>query len=149
MPRHVVRRRNAGTGGGIAPQPVTSEETTVKQQITLLPTRLEAGGVCIQAQDWEGLNVARIRFPKGADATPLLEGLPQNLCPCPHWGTVVRGSIHVRYADGREELVRAGEVYYWPPGHTVWVDEDYEAVEFSPAGPMGEVIEHLKAKLAT
>jgi hypothetical protein len=144
-----VRRRNAVTGGGIVPQPATSEETTVKQQITQLPIRLEAGGVCIQAQDWAGLNVARIRFPKGADATPLLEGLPQGLCQCPHWGTVVRGSIHVRYSDGHEEVVRAGEVYYWPPGHTVWVDEDYEAVEFSPAGPMGEVIDHLKAKLST
>ncbi|RPI14421.1 MAG: cupin domain-containing protein [Lysobacterales bacterium] len=121
----------------------------MKQPIEQLPIRLEAGGVCIQAQDWGDLNVARIRFPKGADATPLLEGLPQNLCQCPHWGTVLRGSIHVRYADGREEVVRAGEVYYWPAGHTVWVDEDYEAVEFSPAGPMGDVIDHLDAKLST
>jgi hypothetical protein len=115
---------------------------------TQLPTRLEAGGVCIQAQDWSELNVARIRFPKGADATPLLKGLPGDLCQCPHWGTVIKGSIHVRYADGVEELVRAGDVYYWPPGHTVWVDEDYEALEFSPAGQMGQVIDHLNAKFA-
>jgi hypothetical protein len=47
----------------------------------------------------------------------------------------------------REETVRAGDVYYWPPGHTVWVDEDYESVEFSPSGPMGQVIDHLNAKL--
>ncbi len=93
------------------------------------------------------MNVARIRFPKGADATPLLVGLPGGLCSCPHWGTVLKGSIHVRYADGTEELVRAGEVYYWPPGHTVWVDEDYEAIEFSPSRAMGEVIEHLKKRL--
>lgn len=119
----------------------------MKKDRTSLPTRLEAGGVCIQADDWGDLNVARIRFPKGADAAPLLEGMPGDLCPCPHWGTVLKGSIHVRYADGREEVVRAGEVYYWPAGHTVRVDEDYEAIEFSPRGPMGEVIEHLKAKL--
>jgi hypothetical protein len=125
----------------------THKEIAVKQPMSELPTRLEAGGVCIQAQDWGELNVARIRFPKGADATPLLEGLPQNLCPCPHWGTVLRGSIHVRYADGREEVVRAGDVYYWPPGHTVWVDEDYEAVEFSPSGPMCDLIDHLNSKL--
>ena len=78
---------------------------------------------------------------------PLLEGLPQSLCPCPHWGTVLKGSIHVRYADGREEVVRAGDVYYWPPGHTVWVDEDYEAVEFSPSRPMCDLIDHLNSKL--
>lgn len=120
----------------------------MKMELERLPTRLEAGGVCIQAQDWDALNVARIRFPGGADAAPLLEGLPQDLCPCPHWGTVLRGSIHVRYADGTEETVRAGEVYYWPPGHTVRVDEDYEAVEFSPSRAMSEVIDHLASKLA-
>ncbi|MFP3943645.1 MAG: cupin domain-containing protein [Alphaproteobacteria bacterium] len=112
-----------------------------------LPTRLDANGVCIQAEDWGEMNVARIRFPAGADATPLLEGMPDNLCQCPHWGKVLKGSIHVRYADGTEETVREGEVYYWPPGHTVWVDEDYEAVEFSPSEPMCRVIDHLKAKM--
>jgi hypothetical protein len=135
-------------GGGTGPPPATREEIDLKQDKTQLPTRLEAGGVCIQAQDWSELNVARIRFPKGADATPLLVGLPQDLCQCPHWGMVLQGSIHVRYADGNEEVVGAGQVYYWPPGHTVWVDEDYEAVEFSPSGPMGQVIEHLKSKLS-
>lgn len=113
-----------------------------------LPTRLEAGGVCIQATDWGDLNVARIRFPKGADAAPLLQGMPQDLCPCPHWGTVLRGSIRVRYADGSEETVCAGEVYYWPPGHTVRALEDYEALEFSPGPAMAEVIDHLASKLA-
>ena len=112
-----------------------------------LPTRLEAGGVCFQGQDWGDINVSRIRFPAGADATPLLEGLPNNLCQCPHWGTVVKGSIHVTYADGTEETVNAGEVYYWPPGHTVKVDEDYEAIEFSPSDQMGELMNHLEAKL--
>jgi hypothetical protein len=121
---------------------------TVKQNPTQMPVRLQAGDVCIQAQDWGDLNVARIRFPKGADATPLLVGLPQNLCQCPHWGTVLKGSIHVRYADGSVETVRAGEVYHWPPGHTVWVDEDYEAVEFSPSQAMGAVIDHLNSKVS-
>lgn len=121
----------------------------MKQDRTQLPTRHEAGGVCIQAEDWGGLNVARIRFPAGADATPLLEGLPENLCPCPHWGTVLRGSIHVRYADGKVETVHAGDVYYWPPGHTVWVDDDYEAVEFSPSEAMGELLDHLESKTSS
>ena len=49
----------------------------MKQKLTSMPKRLEAGGVCIQAKDWGELNVARIRFPKGADA-PAAEGLPQD-----------------------------------------------------------------------
>ncbi len=60
---------------------------------------------------------------------------------------VLKGSIHVRYADDSEELVRAGEAYYWPPGHTVWVDEDYQSIEFSPAEGMTDLIAHLATKL--
>lgn len=112
-----------------------------------LPVCLEHGAICIQSENWGDLNVARIRFPAGADATPLLEGMSDNLCQCPHWGTVLKGSIHVRYADGRQETVRSGDVYYWPAGHTVHVDEDYEALEFSPAEPMTEVIAHLNKAL--
>lgn len=52
-----------------------------------------------------------------------------------------------RYADGCTETVRAGEVYYWPAGHTVWTDEDYRAVEFSPADGMRAVMDHLREKL--
>lgn len=111
------------------------------------PVQIDSGGVCIRAVEWGGLNVARIQFPAGADAAPLLQGLPGDLCPCPHWGLVTKGSIHVRYADGSEETVRAGEAYYWPPGHTVRVEEDYEAVEFSPAGEMADVITHLASKM--
>jgi hypothetical protein len=51
------------------------EEDQMKQHCCELPTRLEAAGVRIQALDWSGLDVARIHFPKGAEATPLLEGL--------------------------------------------------------------------------
>lgn len=123
-------------------------EIFMKHACNELPTRLEAGGVCFQGQNWGDLNVARVRFPAGADAAPLLEGLPDDLCQCPHWGTVVKGSIHVTYSDGTEETVRAGDVYYWPPGHTVRVDEDYEAIEFSPSGQMGELMQHLETKLS-
>ena len=120
----------------------------MKAQKNEMPVALEAGEICFQGHDWGDLNVARVRFPKGADATPLLEGLPENLCQCPHWGTVLKGAITVTYSDGQEETVRAGEVYYWPPGHTIRVEEDYEAVEFSPSDQMAHLIGHLKAKMA-
>lgn len=119
----------------------------MKQRSTQLPTRIDAGGVCIQAKDWSELNVARIRLPKGLDAVPLFRGLPDNRCQCPHWGTVLRGSIHVTYADGSEEVACAGEVYYWPAGHTVRVDEDFEAIAFSPSAAMSKLIDHLKPRL--
>jgi hypothetical protein len=119
----------------------------MKMNCEALPDSLNAGGVRIQGADWGALNISHIHFPAGADATPLLEGLPGDLCQCPHWGMVLKGSINVRYGDGRTETVRAGEVYYWPPGHTVSVDEDYRSIEFSPADEMGEVVRHLRRKM--
>lgn len=113
-----------------------------------LATSVRAGEATIRGTDWGGINVAHIRFPKGTDARPLLQGMPGDVCHAPHWGYVLEGSIHVRYSDGKEEVVRAGEVYYWPPGHTVWVDEDYSSVEFSPAKEMGETLAHLNSKIA-
>ena len=118
----------------------TSKET--------LPTQIEKGGVHFQGIDWGDLNVSHIHFPKGANAEPLLEGMPDNLCQCAHWGYVLKGSINIRFADGREEKVNQGDVYYWPPGHTIWTDEDYESVEFSPKDDMAELMTHLKKKLA-
>jgi hypothetical protein len=114
-----------------------------------LPTTIDAGGVKFQTMDWAGLNVARVCLPGGADAAPLLVGLPGNLCQAPHWGYVLKGTIHVTYGDGREERVTAGSVYHWPAGHTVRVDEDYESIEFSPSGPMSEVLAHVSRKLQT
>jgi hypothetical protein len=48
----------------------------MKPKRTELSVRLDAGGVCIQGEHWNDMNVARIRFPKGAVATLPLEGLP-------------------------------------------------------------------------
>lgn len=112
-----------------------------------LPDRINQGGVRIQSQDCGELNISHIHFPAGADARPLLEGLPGGLCPVPHWGMVLKGAIKVEYADGSTETVKEGEVYYWPPGHTVSVDEEYRAIEFSPREEMGALIDHLRAKL--
>jgi uncharacterized RmlC-like cupin family protein len=119
----------------------------MKTAMTDLTTRIDHEGVCYKTTDFGEMNIAHVHLPAGADAGPLLEGMPQDLCPCPHWGYVVKGSIHVHYGDGREETVRAGDVYYWPPGHTVKVDEDFEAVEFSPSESMNQVLGHIAEKL--
>jgi hypothetical protein len=45
----------------------------------------------------------------------------------------------VNYQDGTEEAVGAGEIYYWPSGHTVVVEEAIKMVEFSPHDQMSQV----------
>lgn len=112
-----------------------------------LPVRIEANGVRILGQNWGGMDVGRLHVPAGGDTTPLLEGLPDDLCQCPHWGTMLEGAAQVRYADGSEETVHAGQVFYWPPGHTVWTDEGFESVQLSPQEPMQQTLDHVRAKL--
>ena len=46
--------------------------------------------------------------------------------------TSLEGSIHVRYADGTEEMNRAGDLYYWPGGHTGWTDEGVDVHRVQP-----------------
>ena len=67
------------------------------------------------------------------DGTPLLKGLPDDRCQCPHWGYVVKGRMTFRYAD-RDEVYEAGEAFYTPPGHApVKHEPGTEIVMFSPA----------------
>jgi hypothetical protein len=92
---------------------------------------------------WGGMTIALMELPAGTDATPWLKGLPGDLCQCPHWGYVLKGSIHIGYADGTEEVVKAGDVFYFPPGHTGWTDEEVAWVEVSPADEYAEVMAHV------
>jgi len=55
--------------------------------------------------------------------------------------------LTVTYADGSEEADEGGDVFYWPPGHTVRADEDAEFVLFSPQREHGEVLDHIQQKL--
>ena len=119
----------------------------MKMKKSELPSSINHEGIMFNGVDWGELNVSNIHLPAGADAAPLLQGLENNHCQCPHWGMVLKGAIQVSYEDGVKETVSAGEVYYWPPGHTVCASDDYEAIEFSPAKEMNDVLNHLKKKL--
>ena len=75
----------------------------------------EVLGPTLRAADWGDLRSIAISLPAGTDLGPLLKGLPDDLCSCPHWGYVVKGRMRVSYADGHEDL-RAGDLYFLPPG---------------------------------
>lgn len=82
----------------------------------------------------------------GVDTTPLFEGLDGDVCHSPHWGFVLAGKVTTTDADGNRETVAANDLFYWPPGHNVKVDEDAELIMFSPQHEHSEVIDHMKAK---
>ena len=90
---------------------------------------------------------AYLTVPAGTDFCPLLEGLENDHCQCPHWGFLIEGRIVVNYQDGSEETVEAGEFYYWPPGHTVRMEATTKQVEFSPKDAMHEVLDHVISRM--
>lgn len=84
----------------------------------------------------------------GTDIAPLLQGLKGDLCQAPHWGYMLQGKLAVTYTDGERESVKGGDLFYWPPGHTVKVDEDAEVILFSPQHEHSHVIDHMLEKMA-
>jgi hypothetical protein len=84
----------------------------------------------------------------GTDIGPLLEGLEGNACHAPHWGYVITGQLVVSYTDGSAETCAAGDLFHWPPGHSVRVDRDAEVILFSPQKEHIEVLDHMIAKMA-
>src|ERR1700730_17076478 len=92
----------------------------------------EFGPVVDRSDQIEGYAVNFTSFRDDIDATPLLKGLPDDRCQCPHWGYVIKGSMTVRFPD-RDEVYNAGEAFYTPPGHTPLKHQaDTEIVMFSP-----------------
>ena len=83
----------------------------------------------------------------GVDTTPLFMGLEGNLCQCPHWGYLISGQLTTTDAEGIEESVNAQELFYWPSGHNVKVNEDAEIVMFSPQQEHTHVINHMIEKV--
>ena len=84
----------------------------------------------------------------GTDMAPLLVGLREDACQAAHWGYLIEGAVVVSYTDGSQERVRGGDVFHWPAGHSVRVEQDAEVILFSPATAHAEVLDHMLAGLA-
>ncbi|MGV0958919.1 MAG: hypothetical protein ACOYB1_03705 [Limnohabitans sp.] len=84
----------------------------------------------------------------GVDTTPLFVGLEGDLCQSPHWGFVLRGQLTTTDANNCQETVNAHDLFYWPPGHNVKVDEDAEIIMFSPQHEHSQVIAHMIQKVS-
>ncbi len=108
-----------------------------------LPVTMEAPGtkMCMQS-GWGGMAVAYNVMP-GADSRPMLKGLPNDSCPAPHWGYMLKGSMLIKYDDGTEETVTAGDVFYMPAGHNGISGEEIAWIEFSPEKELKIVFDHM------
>jgi hypothetical protein len=114
-----------------------------------MPVEMELGEIRTRAFDAGSVYTRHIALPAGTDFTPLLVGLADDRCQCPHWGQVLEGSITIRYVDGTEETCPAGDVYYWPAGHTGWTVDGVVFLESSPTEEILPVLEHLSRQLTS
>ena len=100
---------------------------------------VDHGPVMDRSEQLDGYTVNFVTFRQDIDATPLLKGLPDDRCQCPHWGYVIKGRLVYRFGDG-EETFAAGDAFYAPPGHVpVQHEPGTEIVQFSPTEELHEV----------
>ena len=105
-----------------------------------LPKTMETSDMVMQEAEWGDMHVELDTIHKKMDATPLLKGLPNDRCQCPHWGYVLKGRMIMRNKD-REEIANAGDAYYMAPEHTAIFDAGTEVLEFSPKDKLKKTME--------
>lgn len=82
--------------------------------------------------DLDDYSVSFITIKQTHSLAPLLKGLPDDACQCPHWGYVMTGKPTVSYTDRPDEQVGPGDACYMSPGHVPAAEEGSEFVQFSP-----------------
>ncbi len=105
-------------------------------------------GLEVLAEDLGEMRVSLFTLPPGFDLTPVFAAMPERNCPVQHWGRLLEGEIHLRYADGTEEVTRAGEFFHWPPGHTAWTETGVVWIDVCPVSEARYVDETLAAAAA-
>jgi len=98
--------------------------------------------------NWGSMTVAVNSMPAGVDLSPLLMGLKNNSCQVPHWGYIMQGKLRLKYDDGKEVVLKAGDLFYMSPGHKAIVEENLKLLDFSPQDEFKELVVHLEKKAA-
>ena len=111
-----------------------------------LPRTVDVEELTIWETDWGDMHVNITTCHKLLDITPLLKGLPDNKCQCPHWGMILKGRKVVKYSD-REEVLKEGDAYYMSPGHTTVTDAGTEWLEVSPKDQLARTNEAVSRNL--
>lgn len=71
----------------------------MKSSLKDLPVTRETSAVVAQASDWGEMHASTAEFHETMDLAPLLRGLPDDLCQCPHWGFLLKGVMRAKFAD--------------------------------------------------
>lgn len=120
-----------------------------------IPTKIDIPGAIARqainfgdASDYGSLAAEYFSLGAGTDIAPLLKGLDDDACHAPHWGFIISGEVVITYTNETSETCVGGDLFYWPPGHSVRVVQDAEVILFSPQVEHGEVLNHMIATMA-
>lgn len=120
---------------------ITKDAVPVKLSVPGATARqLEGFG---EANQYGAIAAEYFSLGEGTDIAPLLRGLAHDSCHSPHWGYILSGQLVVTYDDQPEETCSGGDLFYWPPGHSVRVTDDAEVVLFSPYAEHAAVLDHM------
>lgn len=123
---------------------IAKENIEVKMEIpgAVIRQRTEFG----DATGYGKISCEFFSLSAGVDTTPLFIGLEGNLCQSPHWGYVLSGQITTTDSEGIQETVNTNDLFFWPAGHNVKVNENAEIIMFSPQHEHSTVINHMIEK---
>jgi hypothetical protein len=65
-----------------------------------VPVAIKDDNVEVRMTEVGDMTASFIRLAKGTDLAPALVGLPDDLCPCPHWGYMLEGRLLMHTGDG-------------------------------------------------
>jgi hypothetical protein len=95
----------------------------MKKSLDEMAVEMQDEGLESRSEEFGDMVISHVRLPANFDPSPMFEALPGGVCSIPHWGRVLEGELHLRYADGTEEVTRAGDFFSFPPGHAVWTED--------------------------
>jgi len=100
-----------------------------------------------RSSELDGYTVDFVTITVTHDLAAALATMPDGRCPCPHWGYVFEGRLVVRYADGSQDVIEAGDAFFMRPGHVPAADAGTRFVQFSPAEELAAVHAAMAASM--
>jgi len=112
------------------------------------PDRRDFGPATDCVANLDGYTVNLTTINEDTSLAPLLKGLPDDACQCPHWGYMITGEMTLSYTDGHEEVYTAGDAFYIPPGHTPSASAGTDFAMFSPTDELAVTDAAIAANVA-
>jgi mannose-6-phosphate isomerase-like protein (cupin superfamily) len=140
-------RRPAGRPPVMPTDEIKGDRTMPKVSKESAPEVQDFGAAVDRTGHLDGYTVNFVSIRETHDLAPMLAMLSTGNCACHHWGYVVKGRITMRYPD-HEEIVEAGDAFYFPPGHAPEAEAGTELVQFTPTDEMAALMTEMREVMA-